>query len=275
MNWILLAGLVLGPLLLARVPHLKPAPGGIVVSPTAPKLDMFVDGPAGEITAQRPQPNMRADAGVLVTMEPTVSFASPEALDRIAAALDDAPDQPLAVYPWQKSAKRYEALSTFFLLASTMTTGAFTVLGGALKPARIPTSLVASKAGATGPTRVFGGGHIVAERKYAGGARELTDGWTQRIANASSAQPLALLLTIVFFYGASVAAVRLIADPSWNHFGWYAAYVFSISLCLRQVGKFARLGAPLYPITLAFFFYIALKASLTMRGQRARAARQP
>jgi hypothetical protein len=51
--------------------------------------------------------------------------------------------------------------------------------------------------------------------------------------------------------------------------------VFSISLCLRQVGKFARLGAPLYPVTLAFFFYVALKASLTMRGERARAARQP
>ncbi len=277
MNWILLAGLVLGPLLLARVPRLKPSPGGIVVRPDAPQLDMTVIGPAREVTSQRPQPRDVIESGeatgTVVRIEPSVTFASPEALDRIAAALDEAPDRPLAVYPWQKTATRYEALSLFFVLASAMTTGAFTVFGAALKPARIPTSITARASGAAGPTRVFGGGHIVAERKYPNGVRELVDGWTERIVNARAANPVALLFTIVFFYGATATAVRFITDPSWNDFGWYTAYVFSISLCLRQVGKFARLATAVYPVTLAFFFFFALKASLTMRGERARSAR--
>lgn len=293
MDWFTLTELVLGPLLLARVPHLRPSPGGIVVSPTAPALDMTIvidaepHDPAlapfvATLTGQRPppadvviEPGAVAPTGtaMVVTVEPDVTFASPEALDRIAAALDQEPDRPLAVYPWQKTAKRYEALSTFFVLASAMTTGAFTVLGPALKPARLPTALIATKVGASGPTRVFGGGHIVAERKYPNGVGGLVDGWTQRIVNARAAQPLALLVTIVFFYGATATGVRMIANPSWNHFGWYAAYVFSISLCLRQVGKFARLGAAVYPLTLAFFFFIALRASLTVRGQRARGGR--
>lgn len=273
MDFVALAGLVLGPLLLARVPQLKPAPGGVVVSPTAPKLDMLVVGPAGEVTGQRPQPTMADDANMRVTMEPTVTFASPEALDRIAAALDDAPDQPLAIYAWQKTAKRYEALSTFFLLASAMTNGAFTVLGRALKPARLPTALTATKAGATGPTRVFGGGHIVAERRFPNGVADLTQGWTDRLQNARAAHPLGLLFTILFFYGATATAVRFIAGPSWNTFGWYAAYVFSISLCLRQVGKFARLATAIYPVTLLFFLVIAFRASFGLRAQRVRGAR--
>lgn len=273
MDFVALAGLVLGPLLLARVPQLKPAPGGIVVSPTAPQLDMNFVGPAGEITGQRPQPSMREGADMLVTMEPTVTFASPEALDRIAAALAEEPDRPIAVYAWQKSAKRYEALSMFFLLASAMTNGAFTIVGRALKPARLPTALTATKTGAAGPTRVFGGGHIVAERRFPGGVGELTNGWIERLQNARTAHPLGLLFTIVFFYGATATAVRFIADPSWNTFGWYAAYVFSISLCLRQVGKFARLATAIYPVTLLFFFVIAVRASFGLRAQRVRGAR--
>ncbi|MEY2397425.1 MAG: 4,4-diaponeurosporenoate glycosyltransferase [Actinomycetota bacterium] len=277
-----LTEVVLGPLLVARVPHLNPAPGGIVVSPDAPVLDLEVVVPehnAAGLVQQRPQPaRIGAEAtgehSAVVTIAPDVSLASPEALDRVAAALDDEPDRPIAVYPWHKTASRYEALSTFFVLASAMTSGAFTVLGSALKPARTPSSLVASKNGATGATRVFGGGHIVAERKYPNGVRELVEGWTDRIVNARSAQPVALLLTIVFFYGAAATAVRLAADPSWAHFGWYAAYVFSISICLRQLGKFARLATLLYPITLAFFFAITLRTSLTLRGQRARQTRE-
>ena len=80
---------------------------------------------------------------MLVSIEPTVTLASPEALDRIAAALRS--DTIVAVYPWQRTAKRYEALSTFFVLASAMTTGAFTVFGRAPKPARVPTGWCAMK----------------------------------------------------------------------------------------------------------------------------------
>jgi hypothetical protein len=272
-----LVELVLGPLLLARVPTLRPAPGGIVVSPTARELDMEVVAPEGTnlgLVQQRPQPAFvtQTDAGngsIVVEAQQYVQLPSPEALDRIAAAVAD--DGAVAIYPWHKTAKRYEALSTFFVLASAMTNGAFSVFG--LKTRRRPDSLVARRRDYTGDARVYGGGHIVAERRYPGGVGELVAGWTQRIQNTRAAHPLALLLTIAYFYGAAVTAVRFISDPTWAHFGWYAAYVFSISICIRQLGKFARLATVLYPVTLAFFFAISLRASLTMRGQRARGAK--
>jgi len=274
-DFVTLAELVLGPLLLARIPQLKPAPTGIVVRPDAPKLDMTVvlhgDAAVPSLTGQRPQP--ANTKGTVVEVDESVVFATPEALDRIAAALDEDPTRPIAVYPWQKTVKRYEALSTFFVLASMMSTGAFTVLGSRLKPARIPTGLRAARANAAGAPRVFGGGHVVAERKYADGVGDLVAGWTDRIVNARAAHPLALLLTIIYFVGAASVAIRLFSNPTWAHFGWYTAYVLSLSICIRQVGKFARLAAALYPITLAFFIVIALRASLTMRGQRARGAR--
>ena len=260
MDFITLAELVLGPLMLAlaRVPHLAPAPGGIVVSPTAPVLDMNVIGSAGVTTSQRPQPSQAADAAMLVTIEPGVTLASPEALDRLAYALES--DPVIAVRPWQRTVKRYEALSTFFVLASAMTR-------------QVPTGLVARRAGATDRPRVYAGGHIVAERRYSNGVRELIDGWTRRIVETRAAHPLGLLCTIAFFYGAAATFVRLVVDPSWAHFGWYAAFVFAISLCLRQVGKFARLATAIYPVTLAFFFVIAARASFKLRSDRVRAAR--
>jgi hypothetical protein len=152
-----------------------------------------------------------------------------------------------------------------------MSNGAVTAFG--FKTRRRPDGLVARRRDFTGEARVYGGGHIVAERRYPNGVGELVDGWTRRIQSTRAAHPFALLLTIVYFYGAAVTAVRLAADPTWAHFGWYAAYVFSLSICIRQLGKFARLATLLYPVTLAFFFAIALRASLTLRGQRARGAR--
>lgn len=283
MNWFLLAGLVFGPLLLARFPRLKPAPTGIEVRPFAPKLDMEVlidaspDDPSvkplvASLTGARPQPaSIVIEPGATATgkhamavqIDPNVVFATPEALDRIAAALEKSPR--LAVFPWQKTSSRVEALSTFFVLASAMTIGT---------PAkRYPTGLQAWKAGSTGRARVFAGGHVVAEKRFHGGVKEIVDGWSQRIANTRAADPASLLLTIAFFYSITSIAVRFAADPTMLNFGMYAAAVFAISLSIRQVGKFARLATAIYPLTLLFFYAIALRTSLTLRGQRAKAAR--
>ena len=279
--------------------HLKPAPGGIVVRPDAPKLDMevLIDASPDDatvkplvasLTGARPQPaSIVIEPGAVATsrhaiavqIEPHVVLATPEALDRIATALQDAPR--LAVFPWQKTSTRVEALSAFFVLASAMTNGAFSVLAGiGTQARRYPSGLQAwltgvTGGGSTGKVKVFGGGHVVAEKRFDGGFREILDGWTARIANTRAADPAALLLTIAFFYVITYNPVRLFVDPSWATFGWYAASVFAISLCIRQVGKFARLATALYPVTLLFFYIVALRASLTLRSQRAKAARSP
>ncbi|HVT75624.1 MAG TPA: hypothetical protein VHD87_01240 [Acidimicrobiales bacterium] len=235
---LLLVGLVLGPLLLARLPRLPAAPGSVVVSPQA-KVDLtvLVDGQPAELPTQRPLP---ANAGgATVTMAPTVQLATPEALLRIATALEDNPS--IAVYPWRKTASRKEALATFFVLYEAMT----------MAPSAPPTGLVARRPDAPDdtPPKVYLGGHVVAER--------VAEGWAER---DTQEQPLALVGAMVFFITVALCAVRFVADPSWSTLALYAAAVFSISLCLRQVGKFARLATILYPVTLGYWVVHALIA---------------
>lgn len=243
-----MAGLALGPLVLARVRHFAPAPGGIVVSPTAPKLDMRVvikaedDDPRAKpliatLTGQRPQPSDAPDAGAVVTIEPQVQLASPEALDRIASALETHPH--IAVYAWQKGTERADALNIFFALLEAMT----------LTPKDPPTALVARAAGADGPPVIYFGGHIVAEKPI--------PAWTRR---ERASDPVKLVITLAFLAAVAAAVVQLALAPSWVHFGWYAASVFALSLCVRQIGKYTRLATLVYPISLAWF------VAMTVRG---------
>jgi hypothetical protein len=227
---LLLVGLVLGPVLLARLPRLPAAPGPIVVSPSA-KVDLtvLVDGQPAELPTQRPLPSNTG--GPTVTMAPTVQLATPEALLRVATALEDNP--AIAVYPWRKTATRKEALATFFVLYEAMT----------MARSAPPTAFVARRPDASDDTapKVYLGGHIVAER--------IATGWAARDTRE---HPLALVLTVAFFVACALCAIRFALDPSWATFGTYAAAVFAISLCLRQVGKFARLATIVYPVTLLY-----------------------
>jgi hypothetical protein len=241
---LLVAGLVLGPLLLARLPRLPKAPGPVVVSPTATvDLTVLVDGKPAELPTQRPLPSNRG--GATVVMEPTVQLATPEALLRVATALAD--HSAIAVYPWRKTASRKEALAMFFVLYEAMT----------MAPSAPPTGLVARRADAAedATPRVYLGGSVVAER--------IAQGWSDR---ATREQPLALLLTMVFFVACALCAVRLVVDPSWPTLALYVAAVFFISLCLRQVGKFARLATVVYPVSLLFWAAASLASPFRRRG---------
>jgi hypothetical protein len=233
---LLLVGLLLGPLMLARLPRLPVAPGDVVVSPFA-KVDLtvLVDGQPAELPTQRPLP--ANTGGPTVVMAPTVQLATPEALLRVATALEDNP--VIAVYPWRKTASRKEAFATFFVLYEAMT----------MAPSAPPTAFVARRPDAADDAvpKVYLGGHVVAER--------IATGWDKQ---ETREQPLALVLTIAFFVACALCAVRLALDPSWGTFATYAAAVFAISLCLRQVGKFARLATIVYPITLVYWAVVAL-----------------
>jgi hypothetical protein len=233
---LLLAGLVLGPLVLARVPRLPAAPGPVVLSPTATvNLTVLVDGKPAELPTQRPLPSN--SGGPTVTMEPTVQLATPEALLRIATALEEFP--AIAVYPWRKTASRKEALATFFVLYEAMT----------MAPSAPPTGLVARRPDAAedAAPHVYLGGHVVAER--------IAEGWATRDTRE---QPLKLLLTMLFFVACALCAVRFVAYRTWGGFALYAVAVFAVSLCLRQVGKFARLATIVYPVTLLYWAALSL-----------------
>lgn len=244
---------LLGPLLLARVRQFRPAPGGIVVRPDAPKLNMAVvvdsspDNPVvkplvASLTGARPQPahiviepGATAPAGVdmVVEIEPDVVFATPEALDRIAHALDTHPS--IAVQPWQKTSQRRDMWGLFPLLVKTLATGAFSLvpLGSRWKPS----GLRAYKANAADATpTVYGGGHVVARV-----GAQTSNGRYNLIA---------ALFALLYVAGCIGAVVGLITNPSWGSLGVYALYVLSLSICLRQIAKFPRASALIYPVTL-------------------------
>ncbi len=234
-----------------------------MVSPTAPKLDLRVvidaEDPqtkplVASLTGQRPQPSNQPDAQAVVLIEPQVQLASPEALDRLTAELEHEP--AIAIYPWHKTANRYEAMSLFFVLVETMSSGAFTAFG--LRSRWTPTGVVARRT--ESPLRVYGGGHIVAERRYPNGARELVDGWTRWLRTRRGSHPVALLLTLLFLGSVLANFVMLVLDPSWTNFGWYIATVFAVSLSVRRVGMFPRASTLLYPVPLICFLGITLRA---------------
>ncbi|MDP1793217.1 MAG: hypothetical protein Q8K63_03680 [Acidimicrobiales bacterium] len=250
----LLAGAILGPLLVARVRHLPPAPGGIVVRPDAPKLDMAVvvdasglDDPivkplVATLTGQRPQPavlvvesGVAVPAGVekVVEIQRDVVMATPEALDRIAAELDQ--HDSIAVYPWIKTTKRADALAMWSILTEALGSGVFSIvpLGSSWEP----TSVRAYKAGSADKKPRVYGGHVVAQAvgtKRSNGKRSV----------------VATVLTQIYLASALAAFVYMLGSPSWESLGLYALYVLSLSVCLRQIAKLPRASALIYPVVL-------------------------
>ena len=266
MAYVLLAGAILGPLLVARVRHLPPAPGGIVVRPDAPKLDMAVvvdasglDDPVvkplvATLTGQRPQPTAlavgpgaAAPAGVdkVVEIQRDVVMATPEALDRIAAELDK--HDSIAVYPWVKTTKRADALAMWSILTEALGSGVFSLvpLGAAWEP----TSVRAYKAGSSSEKPRIYGGHVVAQAvgtKRSNGKRSV----------------VATVLTQIYLASAMAAFVYLVGSPSWESLGLYALYVLSLSVCLRQIAKLPRASALIYPVVLAASLGSALMSAI-------------
>lgn len=248
------AGLVLGPLLIARMRRLGPAPGGIVVRPDAPKLDMAVVVDASpddaavkplvaSLTGARPQPShiviepgavAPTDVDMVVELRPEVVFATPEALDRIAHTLDTHPS--IAVYPWVKTNGRADAAGLLPTLFEALSSGAFSVLP--LESPWRPTSVRAYKQGHADDTpTVYAGGHIVAQPL---GERA-----------AGRGNPVSTALAAAYLASAVAAFLALVLRPSRKAFGLYAGFVFSLSVCLKQIAKFPRASAIIYPVVFA------------------------
>lgn len=246
MTYLLLAGLVLGPLLLARVRHFGPSPRGIEVRPDAPKLNMAVvvdsspDNPVvkpliASLNGMRPQPahiviepGAAAPAGVdyVIEMAPEVVFATPEACDRIAHALDTNPS--IAVYPWVKTAKPSDALLLTPTLLDAMSSGAFSIVP--LPSKWRPTAMRAYKAGhAEDRPAVYGGGHVVA----------------QPVGPRSAGVPNIVTTILAVVYCGLALGAALTFNPL-----LYVGYVFSLSICLKQIAKFPRASALVYPFVL-------------------------
>jgi hypothetical protein len=237
------AGAVLGPLLIARVRRFGPSPRGIEVRPDAPKLDMAVvvdahpdDAKAlvATLNGMRPQPahiviepGATPPEGVeyVIEMAPDVVFATPEACDRIAHALDTHPS--IAAYPWVKTAKPADALQLTRTLFDALSAGPFAAV--TLSAKWLPTTFRAYRAGhASDRPVVSGGGHVVA----------------QPVGPRSAGAPNPVSATLAAAY--LVMALGAPFVSLWL----YPLYVLSLSACLKQIAKFPRASALFYPVVL-------------------------
>lgn len=230
-------------------------------------------------------------AETLVFVDADVRLQAPDVIGRLERAVTRHPGALVTVQPTHTSERPYEALSAFFVLVSLMGTNAFTVAGrrvspiGAFGPCLATTRDVYTSVGGHGaaevrgsvvddvaiaaryrahgrPVVAFAGGDDVTYRMYGAGVRQLVDGWTKNIASGAGAtRPLVLALVIAWLSGCITAAARLVADPSVGSVATYAAYAAAVSVLLRLVGRFPALTAALFPVPLAVFLVVFVRAA--------------
>lgn len=199
----------------------------------------------------------------------------------------------VSVQPFHEARRPYEGLSSFFNVVSMMGLGAFTPLGGRLRPAGafgpclacnrddygrvgghravagqvVEDVALARRFGAAGlPVACLGGRGSIGFRMYPGGVRELVEGWSKNFASgAGASRPEALVLSVVWVSGCLAAAGYAAATalgrgsaslPARAAVGLYVAYAAQIGWILRRVGRFGWWPAALYPVPLAFFLAV-------------------
>jgi 4,4'-diaponeurosporenoate glycosyltransferase len=190
----------------------------------------------------------------------------------------------VSVQPWHAVERPYEHLSAFFNLIAPMAVDAFTPLGRRLRPTGafgpclvldrdlyerigghgndcvrgavlddVELARAAQQAGER--VHLFAGRGSLRFRMYAGGFRQLVEGWTKNFAGgAAGTRPLTLLLVVAWMSG-------LIAAPVDRAVLVYLAYVVQLHVLLRRVGSFGP-TALVYPIPLAFFVAAFLRSAL-------------
>ncbi|HVE93806.1 MAG TPA: glycosyltransferase [Acidimicrobiales bacterium] len=234
-------------------------------------------------------------SGTLVFLDADVRLANDDVLGRLAAIVDENQDALVTVQPRHATVRPYEALGAFFVLVSLMGTNAFSFAGRRLKPVAAfgpclattrrtysavgghsadevrgsvidDVALAGRYRAQKRPVIAFAGRDDVVYRMYPGGARDLIDGWTKNIAaGAAAARPVVLALIVLWLSGCITAGWRVIASPSFPSATVYAAYAVSIGILLRRVGRFPRFTATLYPIPLAIFLIVFVRAT-TLRA---------
>ena len=206
-------------------------------------------------------------------------------LDRVAAALDRYPGHVVSVQPWHRTEKWSEQASLLGNLVSLMGTGAMTPVGRrvaatvafgpvlavdrptyervgghghpAVRRTRVEDIALAR---AVGAAEVFSGRPDVRFRMYAGGLREVLDGWTRNMSAGLEATP----------WWATLAVAGWVWSVAGGWLAWPWAYpltALQLWVLGRRVGSFRWLTVAAFPVATAVFVGVVVR-SLLLRVTR-------
>jgi 4,4'-diaponeurosporenoate glycosyltransferase len=200
-------------------------------------------------------------------------------------------DGVISIQPYHKIRKLYEQLSAFFNIIAMAGMGAFTVLGGRIKPIGLFGPVVVMKRqdyfarGGHGQVqgeilddlafgselqkkgaevRCLGGKSTISFRMYPNGIRELINGWSKGFAMGAAKTSIPLLILIVAWICGSIGTTRGLIESiaATNNAqiavsgGLYFLYSAQIYWMLARIGNFKFYTALLYLIPVAFFVVV-------------------
>lgn len=200
-------------------------------------------------------------------------------------------DGVISIQPYHKIRKLYEQLSALFNIITMAGMGAFTVLGGRIKPIGLFGPVVVMKRqdyfarGGHGQVKgeilddlafgselqkkgtevhCLGGKGTISFRMYPNGIRELINGWSKGFAMGAAKTSIPLLILIVAWICGSIGTTRGLIESiaATNNAqiaisgGLYFLYSAQIYWMLARIGNFKFYTALLYLIPVAFFVVV-------------------
>lgn len=230
--------------------------------------------------------------GAVATTAPLLVFVdadvrpAPDLLDRIAAAVEDAPDAVISVQPWHATERFVEQFSVFANLVAVMGAGAFTALGrrvssrvafgpvlairrdvydrvGGHADALVRTTHTEdiALARAVGRSELFTGRPDTSMRMYPRGLAQLAAGWTRSIATGARFTPWWIVLAVAAWI-AALTGGPIVAPVV------YPLCAFQVWVLGRRVAAAHPATAVLYPVFLVAFVVIFLRSAVAVVMRR-------
>ncbi|HPD56623.1 MAG TPA: glycosyltransferase family 2 protein [Smithellaceae bacterium] len=198
----------------------------------------------------------------------------------------------LSVQPYHVTEKLYEQLSAFFNIVVMAGFNAFTILGEKIKPtggfgpcaiclrddyfalgghAAVKDSVIENSVlggiflSQGHPVSCYGGKSTISFRMYPDGLKDLFWGWSKSFAAGSaSVSKITFLLIILWVTGCFEAfilpAKAILAGKNYKELCLlsiiYLLFAGQLMWMLRQIGKFQKWTALLYPLPLIFFVFV-------------------
>jgi 4,4'-diaponeurosporenoate glycosyltransferase len=241
----------------------------------------------------------QARGDVLLFLDADVWFEH-DGLRMLLDTFNSAPGA-LSALPYQHACKPHEHLSAVFVMAMAAGTGAFSPLGGnpaglfgpcmmcrredyflagghkAVRSEVLEHLMMGSRFAAAGvPVRLCRGKDAVAVRMYAGGVRELIDGWAKAFASgaAVSSRP-GKTLFVLWIVGAvllsAAMAIGAVRAKSLSGLWRLAAAAYGVHAAVfyrnaRLAGAFSPLAALAFPVTILFFIGVFIRSAALASG---------
>ena len=181
-----------------------------------------------------------------------------------------------AVCPYHRVERAYESLSAFFnliMVAGTVRKGlcgqcllvdreTYRQAGGyhAVRSAILENVMFADPLRSTGSRiATIPGKGILSFRMYPDGIASVVEGWTKGFVAGAASTPKPDLVLISIWISSLILGI---VAPFFFAAGWliYTAFALQLAAMLRRVGNFPFLTAALYPVALAFYLAVFLRA---------------